>query len=246
MNRPVIAPLQHFYRTSSLACPYVEGRMERKVITELEGPDGAQLYNALSRAGFRRSHHLAYRPACPGCSACVPVRVDVARFETSRSTRRLRQVNADLTVKTIGAVATIEHYRMFQRYQRARHGDSDMAGMGFGDYRSMIEDSPVDTVIVALHDQAGQPAAACLIDRLDDGLSAVYSFYEVGEPRRSLGTFMVLSLIDHARALGLPYVYLGYWIAESRKMAYKTRFRPLEGLGAEGWQPLDPASMGAA
>jgi len=246
MNKSVIGPLQHFYRTSSLACPYIEGRTERKVITELEGPEGARLYNALSRAGFRRSHHLAYRPACPGCSACVPVRVDVARFEVSRSTRRLRQINADLTAETVGATATIDHYRMFVRYQRARHADSDMAAMGFGDYRAMVEDSPVDTEIIAFRDGTSRPVAACLVDLLDDGLSAVYSFYEVDEPQRSLGTFMVLSLIDRARALGLPYVYLGYWIAESRKMAYKTRFRPLEGLGPDGWRPLDPSSTAAA
>jgi arginine-tRNA-protein transferase len=244
MNKPLASSLHHFYRTGSLPCPYIAGQTERKVITELAGPDGTELYNTLSRAGFRRSHHLAYRPACPGCSACVPVRVDAGRFEASRSNRRLLQINADLIAAMDEPHATIEQYRLFLSYQRTRHADSDMAAMTFSDYRAMIEDSPVDTLLATLRDASGQLVGACLADRLDDGLSAVYSFFDVAEPRRSLGTFMVLRLIEQACALGLPYVYLGYWVAESRKMAYKTRFRPLECLGAGGWAPIAPQQPG--
>ena len=137
------------------------------------------------------------------------------------------------------ATAEAQHFETFSDYVRSRHGDSDMASMGFADYRTMIEDSPVDTVLVTLTDPLGGLAGACLTDILDDGLSAVYSFYRTQAPQRSLGTYLVMALLALARARQLPYVYLGYWIRESRKMAYKTRFRPLQALGAEGWVDLD-------
>jgi arginyl-tRNA--protein-N-Asp/Glu arginylyltransferase len=244
MNKPLVTALQHFYRTSSQPCPYVEGRVERKVITELAMRDSLALYNELSRAGFRRSHQLAYRPACPNCTACTPVRIDTSGFTASRSIRRLGQINADLKVYEADPIATIEQYRLFTRYQHARHGDSDMAGMSFGDFRAMIEDSPVDTLLVLLRDGSGRLVGICLTDILDDGVSAVYSFFDPAESKRSLGTWLVLQLIARVRRLGQRYVYLGYWIAESRKMGYKTRFRPLEALGPNGWALLDPDRAG--
>lgn len=240
MNKPLVSPLHHFYRTSSQPCPYLDGFIERKVITELSGPTPQGLYNDLSRAGFRRSHQLAYRPACPACTSCVPVRVAVAGFTPSRSIKRLEAQNADLTVETIEAAGTVEQFRLFTRYQLARHAESDMANMGFGDYRAMIEDSPVSTALVTLRDRAGRLVGVCLTDDLDDGASAVYSFYDPDQPKRSLGTWLVVALIERARQRGRPYVYLGYWIAGSRKMAYKTRFQPLEALGPQGWAPFVP------
>lgn len=240
MNKPLVSPLHHFYRTSSQPCPYLDGFIERKVITELSGPTPQALYNDLSRAGFRRSHQLAYRPACPACTSCVPVRVSVAGFTPSRSIKRLEAQNADLTVETIEAAGTVEQFRLFTRYQLARHAESDMANMGFGDYRAMIEDSPVSTALVTLRDRTGRLVGVCLTDDLDDGASAVYSFYDPDQPKRSLGTWLVVALIERARQRGRPYVYLGYWIAGSRKMAYKTRFQPLEALGPQGWTPFVP------
>jgi leucyl-tRNA---protein transferase len=241
MNKPLVSPLHHFYRTSSQPCPYLDGAIERKVITELGGKTPQALYNDLSRAGFRRSHQLAYRPACPSCTACVPVRVDVAGFIPGRSIRRLAAFNADLSVETIEAAGTVEQFRLFSRYQLARHTESDMANMGFSDYRAMIEDSSVATRLVTLRDGTGRLMGVCLTDDLDDGASAVYSFYDPDQPKRSLGTWMVVELIERARRMGRPYVYLGYWIAGSRKMAYKTRFQPLEALGTHGWAPFEPA-----
>ena len=235
---PLLTPPQHFYRTAALPCPYLAGQVERKLITELAGHDALEFYNALSRAGFRRSHHLAYRPACVRCSACVPVRIPVGDFAGSRSLRRIQKTNADLAVRVAQPHATLEHYRLFVRYQRSRHADSDMASMTFGDFRAMIEDSPVASRVVELRHERSGVFGACLLDVLDDGLSAVYSFFEPEERRRGLGTQLVLALIDAARERGLPFVYLGYWIAESRKMAYKARFRPLEALGPSGWQRL--------
>jgi len=197
-----------------------------------------EFYNALSRAGFRRSHHLAYRPACTQCHACVPVRIPVADFAPSRSLRRIQKSNADLVVRVARPHATLEQFRLFARYQRSRHTDSDMASMTFGDFRAMMEDSPVTSRVIELRDPAGAFLGACLLDLLDDGLSAVYSFFDPEQRRRSLGTLLVLALIEAARGRELPYAYLGYWIAESRKMAYKARFHPLEGLGAAGWRRL--------
>jgi len=239
LPRALSTPLQHFYRTSTLPCPYVEGRLERKLITELVGPEALAFYNDLSRAGFRRSHHVAYRPSCAGCCGCVPVRVVVGEFRAGRSVRRLRAANADVTAREIAARATVEQFRLFTRYQRSRHADSDMAGMTYGDYRAMVEDSPVETRLVELRSAERGLVAACLVDRLDDGYSAVYSFYDPDVPKRSLGTCAVLTLIERAAAEGLPYVYLGYWIAESPKMSYKTRFRPLEMLDGSGWRRLE-------
>jgi leucyl-tRNA---protein transferase len=242
LQRPAVEPLsvppQHFYRTASLPCPYVPGRVERKLITELAGREALPFYNALSRAGFRRSHHLAYRPACRSCNACVPVRIAVGEFALSRSLKRIQKTNADLGMRVVRPQATLEQFRLFVRYQRSRHADSDMASMTFGDFRAMIEDSPVASRLIELRDQRGTLLGACLLDLLDDGLSAVYSFFDPDEHRRSLGTYLVLKLIEAAWRHKLPYAYLGYWIAESRKMAYKARFQPLEALGAEGWRRL--------
>ena len=236
-ERLSIAP-QHFYRTAALPCPYLPGKAERKLVTELAGRHASAFYNELSRAGFRRSHHLAYRPACIGCSACVPVRIPVAHFDESRSLRRIRNANRDLLRRCLEADATLEQFRLFQRYQRSRHAESDMAAMTFGDYQAMVEDSPVATKMVELRDAAGVLMGSGLYDPLDDGLSAVYSFYAPEAAKRSLGTFLVLALVDEARRRHLDYVYLGYWIAESAKMSYKARFRPLEALSAKGWRRI--------
>ena len=229
-----------FFTTAPLPCPYLSGRLERKIVTELTGPDAEILHEALSRAGFRRSHSIAYTPACPGCNACVPVRIVAESFAHNRRwVRRIRRGNADLIPTEITARASAEQYRLFSRYQDSRHSGGDMALMGFYDYRSMVEDSPIETFLVEFRDQNGQLRAVCLTDRMSDGLSAVYSFFEPEFADRSLGSYMILWLIERALSLGLPYVYLGYWIAESRKMAYKARFAPLEAFGPGGWRPLD-------
>jgi arginine-tRNA-protein transferase len=231
-----------FFTTAPLPCPYIQGRLERKIVTELNGPDAETLHEALSRAGFRRSHSIAYTPACPGCSACIPVRIAADQFRPDRTMRRIAKLNADLTVSTVPARATAEQYRLFARYQESRHAGGDMALMGFYDYRSMVEDSPIDTFMVEFRAKDGTLMGACLADRMSDGLSAVYSFFDPESAKRSLGTQVVLWLLDEARKRHLPYVYLGYWIAESRKMAYKTRFQPLEAFGPNGWSVLDPES----
>ena len=236
-ERLSVAP-QHFYRTAALPCPYLPGKTERKLVTELAGRHAGSFYNELSRAGFRRSHHLAYRPACVGCSACVPVRIPVADFVESKSLKRIRNLNRDLLPRPIEADATLEQFRLFQRYQRSRHADSDMAAMTFGDYQAMVEDSPVTAKMTELRAPDGTLLGAGLYDPLDDGLSAVYSFFAPEFGKRSLGTLLVLALIDEARRRKLAYVYLGYWIEGSAKMSYKSRFRPLEALSTRGWRRI--------
>ncbi len=244
MEHSPLAPLQHFYRTVAHPCPYLPGLAERKIITELAGPEIQSLYNNLSRAGFRRSHLLAYRPTCHGCSACIPVRIPVRDFMPSRTQRRLMLRNSDLIVGAEPAQATAEHFHLFSQYQTTRHADGEMASMDYRDFRSMVNDTPVATALITLRSaDAERLVGACLIDVLDDGLSAVYSYYAPDLDDRSIGTTLVLTLIDRARALGLPYVYLGYWVPKSRKMAYKAKFKPLEALGAQGWAPLDAAAI---
>ena len=227
-----------FMVTSELPCPYLPGRFERKLVTELTGAGAQDQYELLSRAGFRRSHSIAYRPACTGCSACIPVRIVVADFQWSDSLSRIRRRNADLTLSITVPRATREQYGLFGQYLDHRHGDGEMAGMDFRDYRAMVEDTAVDSRMLELRDRGDALIAACLTDWSSDGLSAVYSFFAPDEARRSLGTEMILRLVDVARNDQLPYVYLGYWIPNSRKMSYKARFRPLEAFGPQGWQPL--------
>jgi arginine-tRNA-protein transferase len=229
---------QFFYTTAPLPCPYVSGRTERKVVTEITGPDADILHDRLSRAGFRRSHNIAYAPVCPGCSSCVPIRIATATFQPDRTLRRIARMNASLEGFDVPPRATAEQFQLFQRYQLARHGDGDMATMSFYDYRAMVEDTPIETFIVEFRDPDDRMVAACLTDRLGDGLSAVYSCFLPGLEKRSLGTYTILWLIERARALGLPYVYLGYWVPESRKMSYKARFRPSEILVGGVWRTL--------
>ncbi len=227
-----------FFTTAPLPCPYVSGRLERKIVTELNGADADALHVSLSRAGFRRSHSIAYTPACPGCNACIPVRIVVGPFSPDRGMRRVARANEALVAHKVPARATAEQFRLFARYQESRHAGGDMALMGFYDYRSMVEDSPVETFLVEFRQPDGTLTAVCLADRIGDGLSAVYSFFEPDLAHRSLGTHVVLWLIGEARGLGLPHLYLGYWIAESRKMSYKARFQPLEAFGPDGWHLL--------
>ncbi|MBN2751190.1 MAG: arginyltransferase [Rhodospirillaceae bacterium] len=229
-----------FHTTAPAPCPYLPHRLERKIVTELGQNNPTWFHEILSRSGFRRSHAIAYAPTCSGCSACVPVRIDIEKFQETRSFRRTRHANADLHATPCPPLATGEQHRLFLRYQDVRHGGGDMAAMEFHDYRAMIEDSPIETLVFEFRNPHDTLIAAVLADVMDDGLSAVYSFYTPDWPKRSLGSFMVLSLIDMCRKLGLPYLYLGYWIAESRKMAYKTRFQPLEGYIHGVWSLIPP------
>jgi arginine-tRNA-protein transferase len=233
-------PAQQYYVLTESCCPYLPGRRERKLITELGKEQGTEFYGLLSRAGFRRSHGFAYRPACTGCTACVPVRVAAYAFNPSRSLRRIARANAALHAEQRPPRATLEQFQLFSRYIGARHDDGEMDGMTFADYRGMVEHTRIDTRMIEFRSENGRLVAACLADWLPDGPSAVYSFFDPAATQRSLGNYMVVWLIHAARDEGLPHVYLGYWIEQSPKMSYKTRFRPLEALGPDGWRTLAP------
>lgn len=236
---------QHYFMTAPMPCPYLPGRFERKLVTELRGPEANNVHDLLSRAGFRRSHSIAYLPACSDCNACVPVRVRCDGFEPSRSFRRIKNRNSDLVRKVMPPSATQEQYQLFSTYQDARHGNGDMARMDARDYRAMIEDSTVETSIFEYRRADDSLIAVALVDILADGLSAVYSFFDPEEDRRGLGTYIVLDLIDEARMLSLPHVYLGYWIGDCRKMSYKMRFQPLEGFRDGQWVSMENADSDA-
>jgi arginine-tRNA-protein transferase len=231
-----------FFVTSPLPCPYLTGRVERRIVAELMGRDRSSLHDLLSRVGFRRSHGIIYAPACPDCQACLAVRTVVEGFRASRSQRRVQRVNDDLVVRESQPLATEEQYALFSRYQESRHAGGDMAGMDFYDYQALVEETPVESALVEFALPDGTLIGTCLIDWMGDGASAVYSFFEPDKARRSLGTFMVLWLIERARELGRQYVYLGYWIGGSPKMSYKEKFQPLEFYQGDGWRPFRPES----
>ena len=234
-----------FYLTAPSPCPYLKGQEERKVFTHLVGERAGELNDLLTHGGFRRSQSIAYRPACEGCRSCVSVRVVANDFAPSRNMRRVQEANADLVGEVRTAAPTSEQYSVFRAYLDARHRDGGMADMTVLDYAMMVEDSHVKTRLVEYRRRGpdssingrgtGSLLAVALTDVLGDGLSMVYSFFEPEEAERSLGTFMILDHIDRALKMGLPYVYLGYWVRDSRKMDYKGHFLPQERLLADGW-----------
>lgn len=233
-----------FYVTAPAPCPYLKGRRERKIFSYLSG-DAAPSTNALlTRRGFRRSQNIIYVPACEACSACVPVRIVADEFDLSKSRRRTLTRNADIIRRIKAPQATGEQFSVLRGYLDARHDDGGMADMTVLDYASMVEETAVDTMIIEYslrNDETGEEhlIAVALTDRLTDGLSMVYSFFEPEEETRSLGRFMILDHVALAHEFNLPYVYLGYWVEGSTKMDYKTRFQPLEKLTSTGWVRMD-------
>jgi arginyl-tRNA--protein-N-Asp/Glu arginylyltransferase len=235
--------LPQFFLTPGGPCPYLPGRVERKVFARLNGTLAQPLNEALTHSGFRRSQMIAYRPACEGCSACVSVRIVVSEFEPSRGQKRIQKRSTEFVREEVTAEATREQFALLRAYLDSRHSGGGMSDMGLFDYVAMVEETPVNTHIVeyrrpAANGTRGMLMACGLTDVLRDGLSMVYSFYHPGEIARSLGTYMILDHIEAARRRGLPYVYLGYWIEGSAKMDYKSKFRPLETLRPEGWVRL--------
>ncbi|MCC5986636.1 MAG: arginyltransferase [Pararhodobacter sp.] len=241
-----IAP--QFYVTAPQPCPYLPGRSERKLFTALVGEGARALNDTLSKQGFRRSQNVLYRPACSECAACLSARIRVDDHKPGRTHRRIQRRNAGLMREASSPWATEEQYALFRRYLDSRHADGGMADMDIFEFAAMIEETPVRSRVIeyAESDTAGAQGrgarrlvAVCLTDVLDDGLSLVYSFYEPARARDSLGTYMILDHVDLARQLGLPYVYLGYWVPGSAKMAYKARFDALEVYLDGQWRPID-------
>jgi arginyl-tRNA--protein-N-Asp/Glu arginylyltransferase len=216
------------------------------VFTELTGQHATELNDALGRIGFRRSQGVAYRPSCVDCQACVSVRVMAQEFQPSATQRKMLKRHGDLEVTACKPWTTEEQYVLLRRYLRHRHPGGGMVDMDESDFADMVEQSPVKTYVVEYREPSvdgrpGRLVGACLTDQQADGLSMIYSFFEPDDPRRpGLGTYIILDHIVRAGRAGLPYVYLGYWVESSRRMAYKARFRPLERLGPDGWRKFEP------
>ena len=243
MSAPFRFP--RFFVTSPAPCPYLEGKTERKVFTELSGNNATELNDALGRIGFRRSQSVAYRPSCADCSACVSVRVCAGEFAASNSQKRTIRRNRDLVATACKPWATEEQYALLRAYLGSRHPNGGMADMDEQDFADMVEQSPVDSYMIEYREPTtdgsrGRLVGCCLTDRQGDGLSMIYSFFDAAHPlREGLGTYIIADHVLRAAKAGLPYVYLGYWIARSRKMAYKARFRPLEGYWRGRWLPFE-------
>ncbi len=241
-----IAP--QFYVTAPQPCPYLEGRMERKLFTALQGENSERLNDSLSQQGFRRSQNVLYRPSCADCSACLSARIDVAAFQPTKGQRRTLKRNAHLERRATSPWASEDQYDLFRRYLDARHAQGGMADMDVFEFAAMIEETPIRSRVVEYTDgETGALTAVSLTDILGDGLSMVYSFYAPDLPQQSLGTYMILDHVEIARENNLPYVYLGYWVPGSRKMGYKANFSGLEVYAGGEWRPMkNPSDFGAS
>jgi leucyl-tRNA---protein transferase len=248
INSNVTAPFRfpRFFVTNAGSCPYLPGKAERKVFTELTGAHATELNDALSKIGFRRSQGVAYRPSCLDCAACVSVRVLAEEFEPNATQRKLLRRNADLEITACRPWSTQEQYDLLRRYLDVRHATGGMVGMDDIDYADMVEQTSVNSYVIEYREPSvgsrpGKLVGACITDQQDDGLSMVYSFFDPeDESRTGMGSFIILDHIIRAGRAGLPHVYLGYWVEGARRMEYKIGFRPLERLGPDGWHRFDP------
>jgi leucyl-tRNA---protein transferase len=221
------------YVTPPGPCPYLEGKTEQKVLTALDEVT-APLAPILTQRGFRRMQNMFYRQQCPACRACIATRLKLKEFLPNRSLRRVLYKNENLTYSIVSPDTTPEDFALFTRYLEGRHADGEMSKMTRADFIAMMEESPLETRFLICRD-GPRILGMMLFDELPDGTSAVYSFYEPSEEKRSLGTWMILKLAEYTVGTERPYLYLGFWVKNSPKMAYKARFQPLEIFLNEAW-----------
>lgn len=243
-------PSPQFYLTAPATCPYLPGQLERKVFTHLVGPRAPEMNDLLTQGGFRRSQNIAYRPACETCRACVSVRILAGGFTPTKSMRRVLSQNSDLVSTVHQAEPSTEQFSLFRQYIDHRHQSGGMSDMSALDYAVMVEDSHVNTRVIEYRkrepgagiddSKRGELVAVALTDTMSDGLSMVYSFFNPNYEKRSLGTFLILDHVARTQKLGLPHVYLGYWVNGSEKMGYKIRYHPQEHLTPRGWELYVP------
>ncbi|MEQ9662097.1 MAG: arginyltransferase [Parasphingopyxis sp.] len=250
MSAPFRFP--RFFVTAPSPCPYLPGKTERKVFTELRGPHAGELAEALGRIGFRRSQSVAYRPSCVDCQACISVRVVADQFRPNATQRKVLRKNDDLIVNACEPWTTEEQFSLLRKYLASRHPGGGMNDMDELDFSDMVEQTPVESYIVEYREpnedgSAGRLIGACLTDRQSDGLSMIYSFFDANHAeRKGLGNYIILDHIVRAAKAGLPYVYLGYWVKGAARMQYKVRYKPLEKLTPKGWVAFDPTEADVA
>ena len=228
-----------YFKSIAFPCAYFGDRLEQRLLVDLLPEAGQQaLFEELTLCGFRRNGSNLYRPSCGHCSQCTSVRVPIKNYTPNRTQRKIINRNSDIHVSLTPNIATDEHFQLFKNYQLSRHAGGSMCDMLRQDYQMMVEDSPIKTRLYEMRYNNGEIAAVCIIDYLSNALSAVYSFFDTHENGRSLGTFTILSLMNYARSQSMDYLYLGYWIEDSPKMNYKSRFSPIEAYGVQGWSQL--------
>ena len=219
--------------------------MERKLFTALQGDNADALNDSLSGQGFRRSQNVLYRPSCADCASCLSARIDVSKFQPTKSQRRTIKRNITLNRRATSPWATEDQYDLFRRYLESRHADGGMADMDVFEFAAMVEETPIRSRVIEYTDaDTGNLIGVCLTDVLGDGVSMVYSFYTPDLPKNGLGNYIILDHIEIARDAGLPYVYLGYWVPGSQKMGYKAKFSGLEVFMGGAWHPMrDPETF---
>lgn len=242
LNARLPFSLLQFYATSSYPCSYLPDREARSQVATPAHLIDTRLYSQLIRVGFRRSGAFTYRPWCDACRACIPVRLPVERLAPSRSQRRALKKHGHLEARELPLIQRDAHYALYSRYQTRRHPGGGMDEDSSDQYAQFLLESQVDTRLIEFS-EAGQLRMVSILDVLDDGISSVYTFFDPDIPGAAFGTYNILWQARLCQQLGLPYLYLGYWIKASRKMAYKANFRPLQGYIDGVWRELSAQEL---
>ena len=225
-----------FFMTKETTCPYLKNKSEKRLVTDLN--NNPFLFDELSISGFRRIENWMYRPSCQNCSECKSYRINIKKFLLTKSLKRIRKNNTEVKVLLKKNIKTKKYYNLFSSYQNNRHTGSSMSFMTFEDFKSMIETSPINTQLYEFRNNKNKLIGLMLFDYQKDGLSAVYSFYDIELKKNGLGNYMILELIELGKKLNLKYIYLGYYIKNAERMNYKLKFKEGELFSDGKWTKI--------